>query len=40
LAFNREGLAARPALDALTLRFLPLGLRVALPLLVSGLIIW
>jgi uncharacterized cofD-like protein len=39
LAFNREGWLPGLLYDALTLRFLPLGLRVALPLLVGGLII-
>ena len=39
LAFNREGWLPGPLYDALTLRFLPLWLRVALPLLIGGLII-
>ena len=39
LTVNREGWLPGPLYDALTLRFLPLGLRVALPLLVGGLII-
>ncbi|MBK7215728.1 MAG: YvcK family protein [Candidatus Promineofilum sp.] len=39
LTFNREGWLPGPLYDALTLRFLPLWLRVALPLLVGGLII-
>ena len=39
LTFNREGWLPGPLYDALTLRFLPLWLRVALPLLIGGLII-
>ena len=39
LTFNREGWLPGPLYDVLTLRFLPLWLRVALPLLVGGLII-
>jgi uncharacterized cofD-like protein len=39
LAVNREGWLPGPLYDALTLRFLPLGLRMALPLLAGGLII-
>ncbi len=39
LAFNREGWLPGPLYDALTLRFLPLWLRMALPLLVGGIII-
>jgi uncharacterized cofD-like protein len=39
LTVNREGWLPGPLYDALTLRFLPLGLRVVLPLLVGGLII-
>ncbi len=39
LAFNREGWLPGPLYDTLTIRFLPLWLRVALPLLVGGLII-
>ena len=39
LTFNREGWLPGPLYDGLTLRFLPLWLRVALPLLVGGLII-
>ena len=39
LTVNREGWLPGPLYDALTLRFLPLGLRVVLPLLVGGVII-
>jgi len=39
LAVNRGGWLPGPLYDALTLRALPLGLRVALPLLAGGLII-
>jgi uncharacterized cofD-like protein len=39
LTINREGWLPGPLYDALTLRFLPLPLRVLLPLVVGGLII-
>ena len=39
LTVNREGWLPGPLYDVLTLRFLPLGLRVVLPLLVGGVII-